>query len=258
MFDFSGMNVVVTGAGAGIGRGTAKVFAEHGATVIALDIHGDTAKRTADEAQAAGHRMMAIQTDVGNEASVDTAFETIRSQFAEVHGLVNVAGIELYKDYLDFTDAEWDRQIAVNLKSVFLCTRRVIPIMIARGGGTIVNTASVQAIATTGRITPYAAAKGGIIAMSRDIAQDFGPQNIRINTICPGVVRSPMLDRSFGDEAERNAAIEALASVLPLRRIGEPTDYANLAMFLISPLSSYITGQAIVMDGGMMCRLPLA
>ena len=94
--------------------------------------------------------------------------------------------------------------------------------------------------------------------MSRDIAQDFGPQNIRINTICPGVVRSPMLDRSFGNEAERNAALEALAGVLPLRRIGEPTDYANLAMFLISPLSSYITGQAIVMDGGMMCRLPLA
>jgi len=258
MFDFSGMNVVVTGAGAGIGQGTAKVFAEHGATVIALDIHGDTAQRTADEAKDLGHRMMAIQTDVGDEASVDTAFETIRSQFSEVDGLVNVAGIELYKDYLDFTDAEWDRQIEVNLKSVFLCTRRVIPMMIARGGGTIVNTASVQALATTGRITPYAAAKGGIIAMSRDIAQDFGPQNIRINTICPGVVRSPMLNRSFGDEAERNAAIEALAGVLPLRRIGEPTDYANLAMFLISPLSSYITGQAIVMDGGMMCRLPLA
>ena len=258
MFDFTDMNVVITGAGASIGRGTAQMFAGHGAMVMAVDIDGDAAQRTADEAKAAGHRMKAIQADVGDEASVDGAFALIRSQFATVHGLVNVAGIELYKDYLDFTDAEWDRQIAVNLKSVFLCTRRVIPMMIEQDGGSIVSTASVQALATTGRITPYAAAKGGIIAMSRDIAQDFGPKNIRINTICPGVVRTPMLDRSFGDENERHAAIEALAGVLPLRRIGEPSDFANLAMFLISPLSSYITGQAIAMDGGMMCRLPLA
>ena len=153
--------------------------------------------------------------------------------------------------------AEWDRQIAVNLKSVFLCARRAIPLMKRHGGGSIINTSSVQALATTGRITAYAAAKGGIIAMSRDLARDFGKDGIRINTICPGCIYSPMLDRSFDSPEARDRALAELAEGIPLGRIGDPDDFAHLAMFLASSLSSYIIGQWIVLDGGLMCRLPL-
>ena len=257
MIEFSDQVVVVTGAGAGIGRVSAQTFAEHGATVAAIDINADTAEQTVQTIEESGGQAISIQADVGVGSSVDAAFKTIESRLGKVNALVNVAGIELYKSFLDYTDDEWDRQLAVNLKSVFLCSRRAIPFMLRGGGGSIVNTASCLAFGSVGRISPYAASKAGIIGMMRDMAHEFGKDGIRINTICPGVVNTPMLNRSFGTEEERAAAFARIEEALPLRRIGEPIDYANLAMFLASPMSSYITGQWIAVDGGMMCRLPL-
>ena len=257
MIEFSDQVVVVTGAGAGMGRVTAQTFAKQGAKVAAIDINADTAEQTVQTIKKSGGEAISIQADVGVESSVDAAFRTIDSSFGKVNALVNIAGLELSKDFLDYTDSDWDRQIAVNLKSVFLCSRRAIPFMLRGGGGSIVNTASCLAFASVGRIAPYAASKAGIIAMMRDMAHEFGKDGIRINTICPGVVHTPMLDRSFGTTEERAAAFAGMEAALPLRRIGEPIDYANLAMFLASPMSSYITGQWIALDGGMMCRLPL-
>ena len=257
MFDLSNQVAVITGAGSGIGKGTALAFAQCGAKVVAMDINGDTVEQTVDEITRSDGQAVAMEADVASEASVDNAFKKVDQQFQRLDCLLNVAGIELYKDYLDVTDAEWDRQIAVNLKSVFLCARRAIPLMKRHGGGSIINTSSVQALATTGRITAYAAAKGGIIAMSRDLARDFGKDGIRINTICPGCIYSPMLDRSFDSPEARDRALAELAEGIPLGRIGDPRDFAHLAMFLASSLSSYITGQWIVLDGGLMCRLPL-
>ena len=248
---------VVTGAGAGIGRGVALKFAEHGAKVAAVDINVDTARETAREIRQSGGEGLDVQADVGRESSVDAAFEKILAHFGTVDVLVNVAGIEHYQEFLEFTDREFDRQIAVNLKSVFFCSRRAIPPMIRNGGGSIVNTASVQALATTGQIAPYAAAKGGILAMMRDMARDLGKYNIRINTICPGCIQTPMLDRSFTNTADRDAYMEKLVAALPLGRVGLPEDIANVALFLASPLSAYVTGTAINVDGGMMSKLPL-
>ncbi len=257
MIEFSDQVVVVTGAGAGMGRVTAQAFAKHGAKVAAIDINADTAEQTVQSIKKAGGEAIAIQTDVGLESSVDAAYKMIESSFGKVDALVNVAGLELYKDFLDFTDSDWDRQIAVNLKSVFLCCRRAIPFMLRSGRGSIVNTASCLAFGSVGRIGPYCASKAGIIAMMRDMALEFGKDGIRVNTICPGVVHTPMLDRSFGTDEERKVAFAKIEATLPLGRIGDPIDYANLAMFLVSPMSSYITGQWIAADGGMMCRLPL-
>ena len=252
-----GKKVVVTGAGAGIGRGVALKFAEHGARVAAVDINYDSARETAREIRQSGGKALEVQADVGEEGSTDAASEKILGEFRTVDVLVNVAGIEHYQEFLEFTDQEFDRQIAVNLKSVFFCSRRVIPSMIRNGGGSIVNTASVQALATTGQIAPYAAAKGGILAMTRDMARDLGRYNIRVNTICPGCIQTPMLDRSFASNTDRDAYMEKLVASLPLGRVGLPEDIANVALFLASPLSAYVTGIAINVDGGMMSKLPL-
>ncbi len=255
--DLTGKVAVVTGAGAGIGRGIAQAFAEHGAAVAAVDINLDAARETAGKIGQGEDRVLAVQADVGEEESVDAAFSAIVEKFGQVDHLLNVAGIELYKEFLDYSSGEWDRQLAVNLKSVFLCSRRAVPPMIQAGGGSIVNTASVQALATTGKIAPYAAAKGGIVAMTRDMARDLGKFNIRVNSILPGVIQTPMLDRSFDDTADRDAYMEKLKKALPLGRIGAPDDIANVALFLTSPLAAYVTGIALIVDGGMMCKLPL-
>lgn len=255
--NMSGKTAVVTGAGAGIGRGVALKFAEHGARVAAVDINFETARETVREIRQSGAKALEVQADVGDERSTDAAFEKILANFGRVDALVNVAGIEHYQEFLDFTDQEFDRQIAVNLKSVFFCSRRAIPSMIRNGGGSIVNTASVQALATTGQIAPYAAAKGGILAMTRDMARDLGQYNIRVNTICPGCIQTPMLDRSFTSNEDRDAYMEKLVASLPLGRVGLPEDIANMALFLASPLSAYVTGVAINVDGGMMSKLPL-
>ena len=255
--DLSGKVAVVSGAGAGIGRGVARAFAAHGARVAAVDIDLETARETAAGIDASGEEVLAVQADVGEEESVDAAFAAIAAKFGQVDCLLNVAGIELYREFLDYSSADWDRQLAVNLKSVFLCSRRAVPHMQRGGGGCIVSIASVQALATTGRIAPYAAAKGGIIAMTRDMARDLGTANIRVNAICPGVIETPMLERSFTDTADRDAYIDKLKKALPLGRIGAPADIAHAALFLSSDYASYVTGVALVVDGGMMSRLPL-
>jgi NAD(P)-dependent dehydrogenase (short-subunit alcohol dehydrogenase family) len=260
MIDLAGHVSIITGAGAGLGRGAAIGLAAAGADVGLIDINPDGLNETARQirAQSARGSVRTYPADVSSGASVADAFGGIRKDFpGGIDSVVNVAGVEFFKDFNDVTDADWERQIAVNLKSVFLCAQQVARLMQKRGGGSIVNTASVQAFATTGRTAPYAAAKAGIIGMSRDLARDLGPQSIRVNTICPGCIHSPMLDRSYATAEERERGLATLAAVLPLRRVGQPSDFANLVVFLVSPMASYITGQTIAIDGGMMCRLPL-
>jgi len=260
MIDLSGHHSVVTGAGAGLGRGAALGLSAAGAELALIDINPHGLQQTADQIeQRTGRRVKTLRADVSSATDVADAFgQMARTWPGGVDSVVNVAGVEFFKEFDQIAVEEWDRQIAINLKSVFLCAQHGARLIQKRGGGSIVNTASVQAFATTGRTAPYAAAKGGIISMTRDLARDLGVVGIRVNAICPGCIQSPMLDRSYATEQQRQEGLARLESVLPLRRIGQPQDFTNLVIFLVSPMASYITGQAIALDGGMMCRLPLA
>jgi 3-oxoacyl-[acyl-carrier protein] reductase len=194
---------------------------------------------------------------VSSEQSVARAFHEIAANYGSIDVLVNNVGVEFYKDFVDVHAAEWERQIGVNLRSVFLCCSHVVPVMIRARRGAIVNTASVQAFATTGQTAPYAAAKAGVLGFTRDLARDLGPYNIRVNGICPGCIDTPMMDRSLERNADAAAARQKMESAIPLRRLGNPREVANVAAFLASDLAAYVSGAAWLVDGGLLAQLPV-
>jgi NAD(P)-dependent dehydrogenase (short-subunit alcohol dehydrogenase family) len=255
--NFEGRVVVVTGVGSGIGAAISDCFAACGATVVGLERDPDSLNRTAKRITKSGGSFHPILTDVSSEEEVVRAFREINVRFKAVDTLVNNVGVEFYKEFVDIAVADWDRQIAVNLRSVFLCCSNVVPAMIKRRRGCIINTASVQAFATTGQTAPYAAAKAGVLGLTRDMARDLGPYNIRVNGICPGCIETPMMDRSLGRDADPNSAKGKMASAIPLRRLGKPQEIAKVVLFLASDLASYVSGIGLLVDGGLLAQLPV-
>ena len=255
--NFKGKVAIVTGAAAGIGRATAIAFAEHGASVALLDCNVAGVEETAAMVRQKSGQALALRADVGIEQEVADAFRQIDANFEQVDILINNAGVELYKDFLDFESVEWDRLLAVNLNSVYYCSKQAIPIMIRSGEGSIVNLSSVQALATTGQVSPYAAAKGGILSLTRDMAREFGKHKIRVNSICPGCVHTPMMDRTLATMPNAEVVVERMAQAIPLQRLGKAEDIAKVALFLASPYADYISGAALVVDGGLLSKLPL-
>jgi NAD(P)-dependent dehydrogenase (short-subunit alcohol dehydrogenase family) len=248
---------VVTGVGAGIGASIADVFSRLGAHVIGLEKNRGNLDRIAERITVRGGSLHAICTDVSSEASVQSAFQEITSQYETIDVFVNNVGVEFYRDFVSVSVEDWDRQLGVNLRSVFLCCSHVVPLMIKAGHGAIINTASVQAFATTGQTAPYAAAKAGILGLTRDMARDLGPYQIRVNAICPGCIDTPMMERSLSRNSNASSAKQQMESAIPLRRLGHPTEIANAVAFLASDLASYISGVALVVDGGLLAQLPV-
>jgi NAD(P)-dependent dehydrogenase (short-subunit alcohol dehydrogenase family) len=185
------------------------------------------------------------------------AFQQILSEHEKIDVLVNNVGVEFYRDFVEIHAPDWDRQINLNLRSVFLCCSQVVPRMMAARKGSIINTASVQAFATTGRTAPYAAAKAGVLGLTRDMARDLGPYNIRVNGICPGCIDTPMMDRSLDRHPAPDAAKQQMESAIPLRRLGQPREIAEVVAFLASDLASYVSGVSWVVDGGLLAQLPV-
>jgi NAD(P)-dependent dehydrogenase (short-subunit alcohol dehydrogenase family) len=255
--NFKGKVAIVTGAAAGIGRATAIAFAEHGASVALLDCNVAGVEETAAMVRQKGGQALALRADVGIEQEVADALRQIGANFEQVDILINNAGVELYKDFLDFESVEWDRLLAVNLNSVYYCSKQAIPIMIRSGEGSIVNLSSVQALATTGQVSPYAAAKGGILSLTRDMAREFGKHKIRVNSICPGCIHTPMMDRTLATMPNAEVVVERMAQAIPLQRLGRAEDIAKVALFLASPYADYISGTSLVVDGGLLSKLPL-
>lgn len=257
MMNFQDQVVLVTGAGQGIGQATALAFAAEGSRVIVNDVNGDTAAQTVDQIATAGGLAVAVQADISDERAVAALFEQARSRFGPVTTLINNAGYVPYKPFAEYSSDLWDKTINIDLKGVYLCTRAALPHMEARGGGYIVSIASVHASRTLPGTTAYAAAKAGVVGLTRTLALELGPQNIRVNCISPGAIETDALQAYFNSlpPEQREAERKNLLTWHPLGRFGQPRDIANVAVFLCSDRAEFIHGSEIVADGGLLARL---
>lgn len=240
---------LITGAAMGIGAGIAQRFVEAGAVVVVFDINAERARSTAQDLGRTG-RTLAIHGDVANEDDVRRAIDRTVAEFGALDVLVNNAGIDLVTPVVELTSANWDRQLAVNLKGAFLFCKYAIPRMRGRGGA-IVNISSVRAFVSYAGDAAYEASKAGLIALTRAVALHYGRDGIRVNAVCPGYISTPMTDEWLASKPDPAAALQQMLSFHPLGRIGTPQDVADAALFLASDAASFISGTYLVVDGAM-------
>ena len=241
---------VVTGAASGIGRGIALRLAEMGAAVAVLDIDEARSSQTENEIRQQGGEGFFIPCDVRSAADCRRSIEAAMANWGHIDILCNCAGIAIRKDVVDLIEDEWDRVLDVTLKGIYLLSREVIPHMIRGSGGSIVNIGSGWSLKGGPRAASYCAAKGGTVNLTRAMAIDHGKHNIRVNCVCPGDVDTPMLRSECAQLGEDADTFMRAAAARPLARVGAPEDVANAVLFLASPMSSWITGAALVVDGG--------
>ena len=244
----SGRTAVVTGGGSGIGRVIAQRFAAEGAAVVVADIVAARAEQVAEEIGIAGGRAIATHTDVSAAADVAAMRARAEEAFGGVDVLVNNAAVDGGNDLLEIDEATWDRDLTVCLKSVFLCSKEMLPGMIEKQRGVIVNIASVNGLAYFAN-EGYSAAKAGMISLTRSIAVRYGRHGVRCVAIAPGTIRTPIWQEKVDREPE---VFERLTRWYPLRRVGEPEDVADTALFLASDEASWITGTVVTVDGGLL------
>jgi NAD(P)-dependent dehydrogenase (short-subunit alcohol dehydrogenase family) len=248
-----GKVALISGAAGGIGLGAAKVLAKHGAKVYILDINREKGAATEKECQQNGLDIHFLPCDVTNEADCQKVIDTIAEKEGRLDVLFNNAGTTVRKTVEDLTEKEWDFVIDVGLKGTFLLSKHAIPLMAKTGGGSIINSGSGWGLKGGDKAAAYCAVKGGIVNLTRAMAIDHGPQNIRVNAVCPGDVDTDML-RSEGTQLGFGAEIEDFlkdsAKGRPLERLGTPEDIGNAVLFLASDLSAWITGTHILVDGG--------
>ncbi len=238
---------IVTGAGQGIGAETAKTFAREGAKVVVADMNEETAKSVADEINGSGGSAMACQVNVAQSDSVAAMVAATKEWGGgRIDALVNNAGITKDGRLQKMTEDQWDAVINVNLKGVWLCGQAVASTMVEQGSGSIINASSIVGLYGNFGQSNYAATKGGVIAMTYTWSVELGPKGVRVNAIAPGFTRTPMI------ETVPEKVLDDIKGKTPLRRLGEPTDIANAYLFLASDESSFITGQVIAVNGGLM------
>jgi NAD(P)-dependent dehydrogenase (short-subunit alcohol dehydrogenase family) len=252
MNDFADKVAVVTGGGKGIGAAVGHAFANAGAAVVLVDIDTEAANETAAGIAESGGRTLVISADVGDPEQVKAMADAAVEAFGGVDYLFANAGIQHYGTVLSTEPDEWDAVLRTNLTSVYLCMKYCAERMLERGGGAIVATASVQGLQSQYDVAPYATSKGGIIALSRASAIDLAEHGIRVNSISPGTIRTPL---AGGDDPEANFSRSAAGHVL--KRIGEPEEVADLVLFLCSERASFITGANYLIDGGLTIKLPI-
>jgi NAD(P)-dependent dehydrogenase (short-subunit alcohol dehydrogenase family) len=245
---------IVTGAAKGIGWGIAKVFVEEGAKVVVVDWDEKEGPKTAEELRKAGGEAIYVKCDVSNEDNVKAMIQASLDKFGRIDILVNDAGVGVYKTVLDATSEEWDRCLNINLKGQFLCAKYAIPHMQKLGKGAIVNISSVHSFATANGTAPYAASKGGITALTRNMAIDYGPA-IRVNSIAPGWVLTPLIQSIFDSYPDPAAQRRTTEEHQVMKRIGRPEDIGRAAAFLASDEAAFITGTQLFVDGGLTAQL---
>jgi 2-hydroxycyclohexanecarboxyl-CoA dehydrogenase len=240
-------NAIVTGGSSGLGLATCKRLARDGIGIGVWDIDYEGAQRAAADLIAVGARAVACNVDVSSRAQIDAGVKHVHAELGPVSILVNNAGMTSTKSFLEVTEAEWERVMAVNLKSMFLCTQAVLPDMLSAGWGRIINISSSSAQSGSARMTTYAASKGGVIAFSKALALELAATGVTVNNIPPGFVDTPMLR---ANDAKITGGIAGQAEKSPMKRPGRPEDVAAACAFLASEEAGYITGQTLGVNGG--------
>ena len=247
MYGISGRVGVVTGASRGIGRGIAICLAAAGAKVIVTSRHEDDLRETCDAIMSADGDAVAMQLDVNSLNSIDTLTTRItREVGSELDFLVNNAGVMIGGALSEVTESAWDQNVDVNLKGPLFCTKALLDHLAASSDGRVINISSIHALIGKPNRSAYAASKGGLVALTKQLAVELGPRRITVNAVCPGIVPTRMSGQRL-ESAEHRAH---LLSILPLRRLGTPEDVGAVVAFLCSPAAGYVTGQVIGVDGG--------
>jgi len=236
---------LVTGGGRGIGRVLALALADAGADVAVADIDQPSAQNVAAEITAMEKRGLAVHVDVTNKASVISMIQTVVDQLGGLDILVNNAGIFPIAALTTMAEEDWDRVIAVNLKGVFLCSQAALTPMRQRGGGRIINMASVSGLVGAVGFAHYAASKAGVIGFTKSLAREGAPMGITANAVAPGIIATEIATETFPA-----SALDVYKTQVPLRRLGTPDDLTAIVVFLASPGAAYITGQVYTVDGG--------
>lgn len=254
----AGKVALITGAGSGFGRTAALRFASEGASVGCADLDEGAAEKTATTITEAGGSSVAIRADVSAAADCERMIKTTTGRLGGLDVLFANAGITGIGSALTTSEADWQRVLDINLKGVWLSAKHALPHMLEHGGGSIINTASIGGLVGVGEVLPYAAAKGGVIAMTKQMAFDFSPRGVRVNAICPGTVLTPLVTATYEGRAAGKAdpgaaaeqALHHMTQKYPLGHIGSTDDVANMALFLASDEAAWITGSVMTVDGG--------
>lgn len=260
LFDLSGKAAIVTGGALGIGKAIVDRLSEAGAAVLITDINEAEGKKAVEEFKAKGRSVEFIKADSSLTTDVEKAVKTAVEKFGRLDILVNNAGIFPFSPFLNTPEAVWDKTIDINLKGYFLFSQAAARVMVEKGGGKIINIASIDGYHPTGNLVHYDASKGGVVMMTRSLALELGVKGVTVNGIAPGGIATPgaaaasasMMAGVTITPEQIKAMTEAFTNRIPLRRQGDPDDIARVALFLASDAAVYITGETIIVDGGYL------
>jgi NAD(P)-dependent dehydrogenase (short-subunit alcohol dehydrogenase family) len=250
---FSGKVALVTGGASGIGRACAQLFAREGASVVVSDVALEGGHETVRLIEEDGGEASFVEADVSKAAQVEALVGRALEAYGRLDYAFNNAGIEgrMATNTADYSEEDWDRVIAVNLKGVWLCMKHEIPQMLSQGAGSIVNNSSVEGLVGLQGTSAYAASKHGVVGLTKTAALEYAQSGIRVNAVCPGLIRTPMVERYSRGDAEIEAQF---AAVEPVGRMGTPEEVAEAVVWLCSESASFVTGHAMAVDGAYVAR----